>query len=235
MLQWKQSYVKLHEKEFQGPSWEETRSGNWGMVYLSQMIQWDTHLPDQAYLSSSTSCTNTFPPFVSQTSWIVNSSGSWETSLWTKLVDVMEFQLSYFKSWEMMLWKCCPQYASKSGKLSSGHRTGKGQFDFSPKEEQCQRMFRLQHQFNSVQLLSCVWLFATPWITACQASLSIISARSLLKFMSIESVMPSSHLILCHPLLLLPPIPPSIRVFSNESLFAWGGQRLQHSCTHLTC
>ena len=167
--------------------------------------------------------------------WSTKSSESWETSLWTKLVEVMEFQLSYFKSWKMMLWKCCTQNVSKFGKLSSGHRTGKGQFDFSPKEEQCQRMFRLQHQFNSVQLLSCVWLFATPWITACQASLSIISARSLLKFMSIESVMPSSHLILCHPLLLLPPIPPSIRVFSNESLFAWGGQRLQHSCTHLTC
>ena len=72
-------------------------------------------------------------------------------------------------------------------------------------------------QFSSVQLLSCVWLFATPWITARQASLSIINSWSLLRLMSIESVMPSSHLILCHPLLLLPPIPPSIRVFSNES------------------
>ena len=72
-------------------------------------------------------------------------------------------------------------------------------------------------QFSSVQLLSCVWLFATPWIAACQASLSITNSRSLLKLMSIESVMPSSHLILCRPLLLLPPIPPSIRVFSNES------------------
>ena len=57
----------------------------------------------------------------------------------------------------------------------------------------------------------------TPWITACQASLSITNAWSLLKLMSIESVMPSSHLIFCHPFLLLPPIPPSIRVFSNES------------------
>ena len=72
-------------------------------------------------------------------------------------------------------------------------------------------------QFSSVQSLSRVWLFATPWITACQASLSITNSRSLLKLMSIESVMPSSHLILCHPLLLLPPILPSIRVFSNES------------------
>ena len=53
---------------------------------------------------------------------------SQEASVWTKLVEVMEFQLSYFKSWKMMLWKCCTQYARKFGKLSSGHRTGKGQF-----------------------------------------------------------------------------------------------------------
>ena len=67
-------------------------------------------------------------------------------------------------------------------------------------------------QFSSVQTLSSVQLFATPWITACQASLSIINSWSSLKLTSIESVMPSSHLILCHPLFLLPPIPPSIRV-----------------------
>ena len=71
-------------------------------------------------------------------------------------------------------------------------------------------------QFSSVQLLSRVWLFATPWITACQASLSITNSRSSLRLTSIQSVMPCSHLILCRPL-LLPPIPPSIRVFSNES------------------
>ena len=71
--------------------------------------------------------------------------------------------------------------------------------------------------FSSVQLLSRVWLFATPWITACQASLSITNSWSSLRLMSIESVRPFSHLILCGPLLLLPPIPPSIRVFSNES------------------
>ena len=75
----------------------------------------------------------------------------------------------------------------------------------------------LCHQFSSVQLLSHVWLFATPWIAACQASLSITNSWSSLKLTSIESVMPSSHLILCHPLFLLPPIPPSFRVFSNES------------------
>ena len=72
-------------------------------------------------------------------------------------------------------------------------------------------------QFSSVQLLSCVWLFATLWTAAPQASLSITNSWSLLKLMSIELVMPSNHLILCRPLLLLPSIFPSIRVFSNES------------------
>ena len=72
-------------------------------------------------------------------------------------------------------------------------------------------------QFSSVQSLSHVRLFMTPWTAARQASLSITNSRSLPKFMSIESVMPSNHLILCHPLLLLPSIFPSIRVFSNES------------------
>ena len=72
-------------------------------------------------------------------------------------------------------------------------------------------------QFSSVQSLSHVQLFVTPWIAARQASLSITNSQSLLKLMSVESVMPSSHLILCRPLLLLPPVPPSIRVFSNES------------------
>ena len=71
-------------------------------------------------------------------------------------------------------------------------------------------------QFSSFQLLSCVRLFAIPWIAACQASLSITNSQSLSKLMPIESVMPPSHLILCHTLPLLPPIPPSIRVFSNK-------------------
>ena len=72
-------------------------------------------------------------------------------------------------------------------------------------------------QFSSVQPLSHVWLFVTPWTTARQASLSITDSRSLPKLMSVESVMPSNHLILCCPLLLLPSISPNIRVFSNES------------------
>ena len=72
--------------------------------------------------------------------------------------------------------------------------------------------------YSSVQLLSRVQLFVTPWSAACQASLSITNSQSLLRLMSIESMMPSSHLILCHPLLLLPSIFPSLGVFSNESV-----------------
>ena len=74
---------------------------------------------------------------------------------------------------------------------------------------------------SSVQSLSHAWLFMTPWTAACQASLSITNSRSLLKLMNTESVMPSNHLILCHPLLLLPSIFPSIRVFSKESILWW--------------
>ena len=75
----------------------------------------------------------------------------------------------------------------------------------------------LNIQFSSVQSLSPVWLFAIPWLAAHQASLSFTNSRSSPKLMSIKPVMSSRHLILCRPLLLLPPIPPSIRVFSNES------------------
>ena len=80
-------------------------------------------------------------------------------------------------------------------------------------------------QFSS-ESLSRVWLFEIPWIAACQAYLSITNSRSSPRLRSIESVMPSSHLILCHPLLLLPPIPPSIRVFSSESTLHLGGQSI---------
>ena len=81
-----------------------------------------------------------------------------------------------------------------------------------------------QYLFSSVQLLSLLWLFATPWIAACQASLSITSSQSSLRFASIESVMPSSHLILCRPLLLLPPSLPASKYFPMSQLFTWGGQ-----------
>ena len=78
--------------------------------------------------------------------------------------------------------------------------------------------FLLWFKFSSVQLLSRVRLFITPWTAAHQVSLSITNSQSLLELMSIESVMSSNHLILCHPLLLLPSILPHIRVFSNESV-----------------
>ena len=85
-------------------------------------------------------------------------------------------------------------------------------------EHHLAELLDMTHQFSSVQWLSRIRLFATQCTAAYQASLSITNSRSLLKLMSIESVMPSNHLILCHPLLLLPSIFPSNRVFSNESV-----------------
>ena len=86
-------------------------------------------------------------------------------------------------------------------------------------------------QFSSVQLLSRVWLFATPWITACQASLSTTNSRKLLKLMSIESVMPSSHLILCHPFSSCPQSLPASGSFPMSQLLAWGGQSIEVSAS----
>ena len=85
-------------------------------------------------------------------------------------------------------------------------------------QNQNQYLTRSWDQFSSVHSLSCVWLFVTPWTAARQVSLSITNSWNLLKLMSIELVMPSNCFILCHPLLLLPSIFPSIRVFSNESV-----------------
>ena len=82
-----------------------------------------------------------------------------------------------------------------------------------------------------VQLLSCVQLFATPWTAACQASLSFTISWSLLRIMSVDSEIPSNHLILCCPLLLLPSIFPSIRFFPNSQLFASGGQSIGASAS----
>ena len=87
---------------------------------------------------------------------------------------------------------------------------------------------------QSVQSLSHVRLFATPWTAACQASLSITTSRSLFKLISIQSVMPSNYLILCRPLLLLPSIFPSIRVFSNELVHQSGGQSIGASASAST-
>ena len=93
-------------------------------------------------------------------------------------------------------------------------------------KKQIDLLWMKAYQFSSVQLLSRVWLFVTPWTTACQASLSITNSWNLLKLMSIESVMPSNHLILCCPLLLLPLILPSIRVFRMSQLFTSGDQSI---------
>ena len=86
-------------------------------------------------------------------------------------------------------------------------------------------------QFSSVQSLSCIQLFATPWVTARQASLSITNSRSLLKLMCIQSVMPSSHLILCRPLLLCPKPLPESGSFPMCQLFTWGGQSTEVSAS----
>ena len=112
----------------------------------------------------------------------------------------MEFQLSYFNSWKMMLWKCCIQYASKFGKLSSGHRTGKGQFSFQSQRKAMPKNAQNTTQlhsflFSSVQLLSHIRLFVTTWTAAHQASLSITNSWSLLRLMSIESMIPGDALI----------------------------------------
>ena len=115
------------------------------------------------------------------------------------------------------------------------HRVGDAIQPFHPLSSPSPPTFNLpQHQFSSVQSLSRVRLFATPWTAACQASLSIITnCRSLPKSMSIESVMPFNHLILCRPLLLLTSILPSTRVFSNESILHIGGQTTGASASAL--
>ena len=97
----------------------------------------------------------------------------------------------------------------------SGYLTPSVMAVLSLRSTWCFLFSALSSVISSDQVLSHVRLFVTPWAPACQASLSITTSQSLLKPMSIESVMPSNHLILCHPLLLPPPIPPSIRVFSN--------------------
>ena len=128
-----------------------------------------------------------------------------------------------------MLLKGCTQYVSKFGKLSDGQRNGKASFHSNPKETQCQIIFKLP--YSSVQSLSCVWLFATPWTATCQVSLSITNSWSLLKLMSIEPVMPSNCLIFCHPLLLLPSIIPSFRVFTTSYFFISSGHNIGASAS----
>ena len=113
---------------------------------------------------------------------------------------------------------CHPTISSSVVPSPPAFNLSQGFFQWVSSSHQVAKVLELQHQFSSVQLLSHVRFFVTPWTAACQASLSIANSWSLLKLMSIESVMKSKHLILCHPLLLLTLIFPSIRVFSNESV-----------------
>ena len=110
---------------------------------------------------------------------------------------------------------CSPPGSSVHGILQAGVLEWASS-PFSRRSASC--YLRCHLKISSVQSLSCVQLFATPWTAACQASLSITNSQNSLKLMSIKLVMPSNHLILCCPLLLLPSIFPSIRVFSKESV-----------------
>ena len=112
-----------------------------------------------------------------------------------------------------MQLKCWAQYASKFGKLSCSHKTGKGQFLFQSQRKAMPKMFKFSSVAQSCPTLCDPMNHSTPGLPVHHQFLSLSS----LKLMPIESVMPSNHLILCRPLLLLHPIPPSIRVFSNES------------------
>ena len=134
------------------------------------------------------------------------------TGMW-KIKDIMLLFKKKKKSWQNQ-WK--HSVSSKNGLHIKGLKEILGTFWWSLLILLLE-LISLWFDFSSVQLLRRVWLFATPWTAACQASLSITNYWSLPKTMSIELVMPSNHLILCCPLLLLPSIFPSIRVFSNES------------------
>jgi len=131
-----------------------------------------------------------------------------------------------------LLWSPCPGLSAPNVASFLPLCAAQSPFKYQPEYQRSARfdsdlqlrVFRTKAvvQFSSVQSLSHVRLCATPWTAACQASLSITNSQSLLKLMSIELVMPSNHLILCCPLLLLPSIFPSIRVFSNESVLCIG-------------
>ena len=114
--------------------------------------------------------------------------------------------------WARTLWSACCNYWSLQALGPMSHNY----WACVPKLLKPVRLEPVE--LSSVQSLSRVWLFVTPWTAACQAYLSITNSRSSPKLVSIESVMPSNHLILCHPLLLLPSILPNIRVFSNRSV-----------------
>ena len=153
--------------------------------------------------------------------WHRNLPAMQETWIWSLgQEDLLKAEMTTYSS--MLAWKI--PWTEEAGRLQS-----KGQqrvaHCWMTKHSSFLFPFLLSYStgicdregISSVQSLSRIWLFATPWAAALQASLSITNSQSSLKLTSIELVMPSSHLILCRPLLLLPPIPPGIRVFSNES------------------
>ena len=154
--------------------------------------------------------------------------GSLQTQLGSSpLPSLQEWDYSGFVSWPRIAWSC-EKSCEKTwrGANSTAHWMTEKRREWLWLNDHLswfwlcwlnKAVLTQRLQFSSVQSLSRVRLFATPWIAARQVSLSITNSWSSLRLTAIESVMPSSHLILCRPLLLLPPIPPSIRVFSNES------------------
>ena len=152
--------------------------------------------------------------------WLCQSlwmCGSQETA---KFWKTWEYQATLPAFWEICMQVKKQQLLELDMELDMEQQTGSKLGKEYIKAVYCRLAYLtyMQSQFSSVQSPSHVWLFVTPWIAAPQASLSITDSQSLLKFMSIESVIPSNHLILCHPLLLLHSIFSSIRVFSNESV-----------------
>ena len=131
--------VSIKDRNGLDPTEAEDIKKRW-QEYTEELYKKDLHDPDNH-------------DGVIQTSWNVKSSGPWKASLRTKLLEVMEFQLSCFKSWKMMLWKCCTQYASKFGKLSSGQRTGKGQFSFQSQRKAMPKNAQTIAQLHSSHML----------------------------------------------------------------------------------
>ena len=151
---------------------------------------------------------------------IIQFTQGYHIAPWTENFQMIKLVLEKVEAPEIKL----PISAGSSEKQESSRTTSLSALLTTPKPStvwitiNCGKFFKRVKGFcTSVQSFSCVRLFVTPWIAACQASLSITNSGSLPKLMPIESVMPSSHLFLCRLLLLLPPIPPSIRVFSKES------------------
>ena len=124
--------------------------------WMRSSFPWHMILNSQANNTASnpSHCSNLWTPLPSSSAFkgSCDHMGA-EASRWTKLVEVMEFQLSYFKSWKMMLWKCCTQHASKFGKLSSGHRTGKGQFSFQSQRKAMPKNAQTATQLHSSHTL----------------------------------------------------------------------------------